>query len=124
MPVLKLSDRQIGSLKAPHPDGKQTFYWDKSQTGFGVLVSGKTDVKSFVAKGQLHGRSVLKTLGKVGVLELPEARQKARELFRDLGAGIDPRRKKTAQATLGATLAVYLEAHDLAPRTRPPTPIW
>lgn len=118
MPLLKLSDRALRALKAPDPSGKQQFYWDTMQTGFGVLVSGKSDVKSYVAKGQLNGQSVLKTLGKVGVLELAEARQAAREISRDLGAGIDPRRKKTAQATLGATLTAYLEAHDLALRTK------
>ena len=86
MPNLKLTERAIRALKAPDPSGKQTFYWDTSQTGFGVLVSGKNDVKSFVAKGQLNGKGVLKVLGKVGVLEMTKARQKALELFRDLGA--------------------------------------
>ena len=79
MPVIKLNDKSIRALKAPDPSGQQTFYWDENQTGFAVLVSGKTKTKSFVAKGQLNGKGVLKSLGKVGVMTQDEARQAARE---------------------------------------------
>jgi hypothetical protein len=118
LPVLNLNDKSIAKLKAPHPDGRQTFYWDKSQTGFGILVSGKSTTKSFVAKGQLHGKGVLKTLGRVGTMTQAEARQATRELFRDLGAGVHPARKKTSSLTLGQWLTTYLEGNDLKPRTK------
>ena len=118
MPLLKLTDKSIAKLPAPDPSGQQTFYWDENQTGFGILVSGKTKVKSYIAKGQLGGKGVLKTLGRVGVLTQAEARQAARELFRDLGAGVHPHHKKVSSLTLGETLAMYLESNDLGPRTK------
>ena len=53
-----------------------------------------TNVKSFVAKGQLNGKGVLKTLGSVGIMTQDEARQAAREVFRDIGAGVHPHQRK------------------------------
>ena len=107
MPSLKLSDRAIAQLR---PTGKQTFYWDTALTGLAVLVSAHTDVKTYMAKGQLNGRGVVKSLGKTNVMTLTEARQAARELLRDLGAGIDPRRQQRSALTLSAVLAAYLDA--------------
>ena len=118
MPVLKLNDKSIAKLKAPDPSGQQQFYWDSVQTGFGILVSGKTNVKSYVAKGQLNGRGVLKTLGRVGTITQAEARQAARELSRDLGAGVHPTRQKPSSLTLGEWLTAYLSGNDLKPRTK------
>lgn len=118
MPVIKLNDKSIRALKAPDPSGQQTFYWDENQTGFAVLVSGKTKTKSFVAKGQLNGKGVLKSLGKVGVMTQDEARQAAREVFRDIGAGVHPRQRRASLLTLGETLTAYLSGNDLKPRTR------
>ena len=69
-------------------------------------------------KGRLNGKSVLKTLGRVGIVTQDEARQAARELFRDLGAGVHPHQKKMSAMTLSETLAAYLDGNDLKPRTR------
>ena len=44
-----------------------------------------TNVKSFVAKGQLYGKGVLKTLGWVGIMTQDEAQRAAREVVRDIG---------------------------------------
>ena len=81
MPSLTLTDKSIARLKAPHPSGKQTFYWDTAQTGLAVLVSGTTDTKSFMAKGPLNGKAVVKALGKVSVMTLAEARQAREKCF-------------------------------------------
>jgi integrase len=58
-------------------------------------------------------------VGTVGVETLAEARQKAREYFRDVGAGVDPRKpkKEAGGATLVATLDAYLKANNLKPRS-------
>jgi integrase len=118
MPTLKLTERSIAALRAPHITGKQTLYWDEAQTGFAVLVSGKNNVKTYMAKGQLKKKAVLKKLGRVGVMTLDEARQAAREMFRDLGAGVDPRKQKTGAITLSESLEGYIKANALGPRTK------
>src|SRR4051812_26905781 len=110
MPRLKLTDRAIARLK-PDPDGRQVLFWDQSQSGFGVLVSGST--RTFVCKA----KGIRKALGRVGVMTLEEAREAARDMLRDLGAGIDPRQEKPTARTLGDTIDLYLKAHDLSPRT-------
>ena len=71
-----------------------------------------------MAKGGLNGKAVVKALGKVGVMTLTEASQAAREIFRDLGAGIDPRKTKSRSTTFTEALTAYLDGNDLAPRTR------
>ena len=48
MPRMKLTGRSIARLAAPAPSGKQTVFWDAGLRGFGVLVSGRTTVKSFI----------------------------------------------------------------------------
>jgi hypothetical protein len=52
MAVIKLTKRTVEALKAPDPSGKQTLYWaeDKDRAGLGVLVSGTTAAKSWVAQ--------------------------------------------------------------------------
>jgi hypothetical protein len=66
----------------------------------------------------LNGKGVLKSLGKVGVVTQDEARQAARELFRDIGAGVHPHQRKVSSMTLGQTLAAYLDGNDLKPRSK------
>lgn len=109
MPRLKLNDRAIERLH-PDPDGKQCLYWDTTMVGFGVLVSGIGDAKTYVVK--THG--VRRKVGRVGVMTLAEARAAAQELMRS-----GPRRKPaTGPLTLAAALDAYLAAHDLSARTK------
>ena len=49
MPSLNLTQKAITKLRAPHPDRKQTVYWDEELRGFGVQCSGKTNQKTFIA---------------------------------------------------------------------------
>jgi hypothetical protein len=37
MPKLHLNEKAILRMKAPHPSGMETIYWDAALTGFGVL---------------------------------------------------------------------------------------
>ena len=118
MPQLNFTERQIAALEAPHYDGKQTLYWDTNVKGFGVQVSGISNVKSYVVKGRLRGRTVRITIERTNVLSLAGAKQEARAILADLGAGLDPRRRGGADITLGDALKSYLAGHDLRPRTK------
>ena len=53
MPKLKLTKRAIERLPAPHPSGRQVLYWDTELRGFGVLVSGTTNAKTYVVQRKL-----------------------------------------------------------------------
>ena len=118
MPRLKLTERSVSNLKAPTPNRRQLLYWDTSLKGFGVLCSGTSDVKTFVVKGTVHGRSVRRKLGRTNVLQLTEARLLAKEMIRDFSAGVDPRGRKASGAILRDAMDAYLKVHDLRPRTR------
>ena len=79
MPRIKLTQRSVARLPAPTPSGKQMVYWDADLRGLGVLVSGRTTVKSFIVQRDLAGgRTRRLTIASVAELSLSEAREKAR----------------------------------------------
>jgi hypothetical protein len=49
MPTIKLTKGQLKRIKAPDPSGKQKIVWDAELKGFGVLISGVTATKTFIA---------------------------------------------------------------------------
>ncbi|MGH7102276.1 MAG: hypothetical protein ACREFJ_07745 [Acetobacteraceae bacterium] len=53
MATIHLTEGAVGKLKAPDPSGRQTLHWDDGLKGFGVLVSGTTSGKSYVAQRTL-----------------------------------------------------------------------
>lgn len=63
MKKISFSEKSIESLEAPDPTGKQKIYWDQDQVGFGILVSGKTTVKSIIVQATVDGKAVRVTLG-------------------------------------------------------------
>ena len=130
MPQERLTERKVESLR-PHPSGKQVLYWDMGLLGFGVLVSGLTSSKSYVAQRSLNGKSRRITIGATNEMELEEAQEQAKIFLKQIKAGIDPRAEKKkvvaeqkkleAEAmTLRQALDLYLEAGDstLRPKTK------
>ena len=77
MPRLKLTTRAIDRLRAPTPDGKQQLHWDTELRGFGVLLSGTSNSKSFVVQRDINGKSRRVTVGPTNVLSLEAARTRA-----------------------------------------------
>jgi hypothetical protein len=68
--------------------GKQTIVYDAQTRGFAVLISGKTDRKSYVV---CYGaRFQRRTIGDVSLFTLEEARDKAIDWVRLMKKGIDP----------------------------------
>jgi integrase len=116
MPTIKLTDNVVKKLKAPDPSGRQVLYWDKAMSGFGVLVSGKTSTKSYIAQHDLPDRRTRRvTVAKVNEKSLDEARKIANKIIYDLRRGNDP---KTKVGTLRETLALYLASRTLRPPSR------
>ena len=88
MPRIKLTQRSVARLVAPTPSGKQMVYWDHELRGFGVLVSGRTTVKSFIVQRDLAGGKTRRvTIASVAELSLSDAREKARPLLVAMRSG-------------------------------------
>jgi integrase len=120
MPRCKLTEKTIARLRAPHPSGRQTAYWDAELRGFGVICSGVTAVKSYVCQRDLPGgRTRRVTIAHVSETSLADARERARRLLLDMRSGIDPKHRPAASATLAETLEQYLASmKELSARSR------
>jgi integrase len=126
MAMIKLTQKAVKGLAAPDPSGKQTLYWSdrKDHTGFGILVSGTTPAKSWVAQAKLKtGKARRLTIGPVSVFSIDEAWEQARTKLAEIYAGSDPkvtaRQRRRATATLSTVLEDYLAANsNLSERSR------
>ena len=108
MPKLKLTAKSVDKLKAPSPNGKQTLVWDSELRGFGVLVSGVSNGKTYVVQRDVNGQSRRVTVGPTNVLSLDEARQQAERVLADFYRGVDPKTAARGRLTLKAALDSYL----------------
>jgi len=107
MPKLRLTARAVESLCAPDPSGKQVLHWDTELRGFGVLVSGRTNAKTFIVQREINGRTRRVTVGPTNVLSLTAARLEAQKVLATFYQGKDPK-AATGRATLRSTLESYL----------------
>ena len=113
MANVKLTKRKVAGMRAPDPSGKQVLRWDEETKGFGVLVSGRTNVKSYVVQHRLSdGRSRRVTIGPCNSIELDEARERAKSVIAVIYGGGDPKRARraTPAGSLHKTLEDYLAA--------------
>src|SRR5262249_32400610 len=111
MPITHLTQRAVGKLVAPHPDGKQTIYWDDELRGFGVQCSGKTTQRLYIAQRDVNGRARRVTLGAVNEIKFEVARQRAENMLDELRRGIDPKKRQKTY-TLREALSEYLGPKD------------
>lgn len=105
-----LTDISIKALKPP-AEGQKTYFCEQL-TGFGVRVScGGT--KTFVL---MYGRSrKLTTIGRVGIVTLKDARQKAKQVLAERTLG----KKDLPNISFEKALSTFLEEHDR--NTKPST---
>lgn len=109
MTQVKLTERMVSQLKAPHPSGKQVLHWDTELKGFGVLVSGKTNAKTYIVQRRLpNGRQRRITIEATNVLPLEQARSEAENALHDIRVGQDPKAGRRAAITLKQVLEEYL----------------
>ena len=78
MPRLKLTKNTIDRLNAPDPSGKPRLHWDTDLKGFGVLVSGKTNARTYIVQRDVNGKSRRVTIGATNVFSLDDARSHGR----------------------------------------------
>src|SRR5258705_9889725 len=85
-----LTDRKVQSLKDA-PKGERYQVMDALVPGFGVRVTDK-GVRTYILQARYPGSKnpARRELGRVGVLTLDEAREKAREWVKFVKQGVDP----------------------------------
>lgn len=122
---VKLTKNFIESLPSD-----PAIYRDSDLIGFAVRVQ-KT-YKTYIVEKKVNGQAVRHTLGIVGQLTLPQARQKASETLALMGQGINPNDQKRQeqkahdhardlhrqQPTLADAYTVYLSERKLEDSTR------
>jgi integrase len=114
---IELTTTSIKALKAPTQSGKQEVAWDSELRGFGLLLSGKTNAKTFIAQRDVGGRTRRVTIGAFGEIPVAKARHEAADVLHSMRKGVDPKAKASME-TLRQALDGYLHAHpDLRSRT-------
>ena len=113
MSRVKFTEKSVAKLRAPAPSGRQQLHWDLGLPGFGLLVSGVSDARTWIVKAAGKRRKI----GRADVMNLEQARAEARKAMLGLAAGIDPRAKPASAATLGEIAAGYVASASLRPRT-------
>lgn len=106
------------------PSGQaQAFIWDTGVIGLGVRATPR-GARSYIFQRQFQGKSPRITIGAVTDWTIPAARERAREMQRDIDKGRDPRlvkaerqaadaatfnAAKAAETTVGETWKLYLQ---------------
>jgi hypothetical protein len=105
--TLKLTNAAIARLRAPDPSGRQVIFWDAELRGFGLLVSGVTTAKTFIAQRRLpDGRTRRVTVGAAAEFaRVEDARRKAGTLLLGLREGKDPAVERWRLAARDRTLS-------------------
>jgi integrase len=94
----------------PTKSAKQELSWDLDLKGFGVLCSGVSSTKTYVAQAALNnGLRRRVTIGRCDRLKVTEAREKAREVLAKMDLGEDPK-AKTNTLSLKQAIDAYLKA--------------
>ncbi len=108
MPTLKLTKRNVGTLK---PAAEQFTAWDTELKGFGLRVTPSGE-RVYVLKYRIEGEQRWFTIGRHGSPWTPdEARDEAKRLIGDVAKKIDPaaqRRADREALTFGALCDLYL----------------
>ena len=124
MPNLKLTQVAVERIRVPDPSGRQVIYWDAELRGFGVLASGVTTAKTYIAQRRMpDGKTRRLTVGAVGEFDrIEDARRKAGSLLAGLREGKDPKAERRRAAVRNRSLRDWFKHYlaynkDLRPRS-------
>jgi integrase len=117
MPKVQLTAAAVERFKAA--PGVRTEYFDKLLPGFALRVSGPTPsnpagAKSWVVFYRFGGKLRRDTIGKWPVLELGEAREKARKLLAAVSENRDPHPTMQATHTVESAVDEFMRRHMAA----------
>jgi integrase len=92
----------------PHPSHGQAFIRDTELPGFALRVT--KGCKTFILEKRVQGRMRRLTLGRLGVLTVDAARERARSLLGDIERGRVPEQAHK-KPTFGKLAELYIERH-------------
>jgi Arm DNA-binding domain len=100
MPKIKLTQKAVDKQKAPTASGAPVILWDVELKGFGLILSGKTATKTYVAQRDLPNGNGKKNTRRVKIASvhecsLAQARERAAKVLLDMRTGVDPGCVKT-----------------------------
>lgn len=91
MPKIKITKTAVDAV--PKPENGDVLYWDsdpKGPLGFGLRITPK-GVRSYIVQYRLPGQTARRmTIGRHGAWTPDKARERAKEIMRDVDRGIDP----------------------------------
>jgi integrase len=119
---LRITKQLIANLEKYKPTGGKVFIRDTAIVGFAVCMT-KTSA-TYTVEGQVKGTRTnrRRTIGKVSLVELDDARRQAKAFMLDLATGIDPANSKSQSTeqvpSLREALTLYLQQRPLTRNTR------
>ncbi|MBL0189456.1 MAG: tyrosine-type recombinase/integrase [Candidatus Obscuribacter sp.] len=119
---VRITKQLIANLDKYKPTSGKGFIRDTSIVGFAVCIT-KTSA-TYTVEGQVKGtrKNRRRSIGKVVLIDLDEARRQAKAFMLDLASGLDPTSNKNNAAdqvpTLREALALYLQQRPLTRNTR------
>jgi hypothetical protein len=116
----KVTFTELGLQRLRVPKVGQTVIWDsgtKGQSGLSVLSSAG-GTKTFRATFALNGRYISAKIGRVGELDLTQARAITLEYRKLAAQGIDPRKPRRANKTVFEDIVAEFVEHYAKPRQR------
>lgn len=111
---VRLTAPRVAAFECP-PERQQAFLWDDEVPGLALRCT-RAGAKAFIFERRLHGANLRVTIGGVAAHPLPKARERARELQRQIDQGLDPRvqaREQEQQAKAERAKAKLKEAPAL-----------
>lgn len=108
-----LSKKEIDAAEYEGNGKSWDVRYDDATPGFGLRIY-PSGIKSFILRYRNRsGRTRLLTLGRYGILTLPQARERARRALVDVLDGIDPvqEKRKPKGTTVSEFSETYLERH-------------
>ena len=91
---MKLNDKTIKAIEPPAKG--QAYAWDDEVAGFGLRITA-AGARSFILNYRVDGRERRTTIGKYPAWTATAAREKAKELRREVDGGADPLEAKEAK---------------------------
>jgi integrase len=117
MPKIRLTQKTVDRQRAPTASKAPIILWDTDLRGFGLLVSGKTATKTYIAQRDLPGGQTRRvSIASIHECPLAQARSRAAKMLLDMRTGIDPKQTRRERETLRAVLEAYFAAR---PALRP-----
>jgi integrase len=121
MPSIKLTALSVANARPPE-EGRIE-YWDAALPGFGLRVTA-TGAKSWTMLFRAHGRLRRMTLGHYPALSLAAARDRAREVLREIDKGGDPAAAKAEERRREADLFQSVIQEFVARHAKPNNRGW